>query len=355
MATILGFDDYSIYSLYKLKRFGYNYDDIEIFRNNVIKYIIPLCKKMNEWKKEELNLEDIEYYDTIYFKEMPKLLYNGSIFIEKFKDSLKNIDDNLSYLYEEMVERGYIDLEARDNKVNFSITNYLVESSLPTITANLRNSYLDVQVISHEFGHAYQKYNAGIKDKNYIVSALLKYPTFDIAEIFSFAMELICLPHITNLFEEQDYKKYCFMKIYNLASILPYICLVDEFQQKIYAFKNLKVEDIRRTWLELTKKYSLEKNNAGHINLETGGYFYRQSHIIEDPFYYIDYALSYFGAFALADSCKNDLKLFEEIGAVASYYPFDKLIKDYNMPNPFDEGSVSNIAKMLEKNMLKYK
>jgi len=49
------------------------------------------------------------------------------------------------------------------------------------------------------------------------------------------------------------------------------------------------------------------------------------------------------------------LKLFEEIGAVASYYPFDKLIKDYNMPNPFDEGSVSNIAKMLEKNMLKYK
>lgn len=351
----LGFENYTIYSLYKLRRFGYNYSDISKFRNNIIKHIIPLCKKMNEWKKQELGLDNIEYYDTIYFKEMPELLYSGNELLTKLGDSLKQINIELYNFYKEMLENGYIDLETRDNKVSFAITNYLSESGTPVITGNFKNFYLDIQTATHELGHGYQKYNAGIKDQDYIVSSLLKYPTFDIAEMFSYAMELICMNHVNNLFNEEDYKKYCFMKIYNLVSTLPYICLVDEFQEKVYSTENLEKDDIRKMWLELCKKYGLEKNNQGHINLNSGGYFYRQSHIMLDPFYYIDYALSYFGAFAIADSCTNDLELFKEIGAVASYYPLDKLIREYNMPNPFDAAAVENISKILEKKLLKYK
>lgn len=355
IARTLGFDNYSVYSLYKLRRFGYNYSDISKFRDNIIKYIVPLCKKMNEWKKQELNLDSIEYYDTIYFKKMPKVLYRGTELLSKFGDSLKKIDRSLYSFYVEMLENGYIDLETRDNKVNFAITNYLSKSALPTITGNFKNSYVDVQTTSHETGHAFQKYNAGIKDKNYIVSSLLKYPTFDIAEMFSFAMELICMNYVDNLFDEDDYKKYCFMKIYNLVSNLPYMCLVDEFQEQVYSVENLSKENIRKIWLELAKKYDLDKSNQGHINLSSGGYFYRQSHIIFNPFYYIDYALSYFGAFAIADQCTDNLELFKEIGSVASYYPLDKLISDYNMPNPFDPKSVENVSRELEKKLLKYK
>ncbi len=54
---------------------------------------------------------------------------------------------------------------------------------------------------------------------------------------------------------------------------MPYICLVDEFQERIYEKTDLKREDLRKTWLELAKKYHLESENTGHINLETGGYF----------------------------------------------------------------------------------
>lgn len=355
IANKLGFDNYSVYSLYKLRRFGYNYSDISKFRNNIIKYIIPLCKKINEWKKQELAIDNIEYYDTIYFKEMPKLLYSGNELLTKIGESLKKINNDLYMFYKEMLENGYIDLETRDNKVSFAITNYLSKSAVPVITGNYKNSYLDIETTCHEFGHSYQKYNAGIKDKQYIVSSLLKYPTFDIAEMFSHAMELICMNCIDNLFNEQDYKKYCFMKIYNLISILPYICLVDEFQETVYSTKNITKEDIRKTWLKLAEKYGLQKNNQGHINLDSGGYFYRQTHIMLNPFYYIDYALSYFGAFAIAEACTNDLELFKEIGSVASYYPLDKLIKEYNMPNPFNTESVEKISKLLEDKLFKYK
>jgi len=355
IANKLGFDNYSIYSLYKLRRFGYDYSNISNFRNNVIKYIVPLCSDLDEWKIQELDLEDIQYYDTIYFKEMPKLLYNGNDLLIMVKGSLGKISKILEDIYSRMLENGYIDLETRDNKVNFAITNYLTESAMPVITGNFKNSYLDLQTLCHEFGHAYQKYNASIKDKDYIVSSILKYPTFDIAEMFSYAMELICIDYVDNLFNEEDYRKYCFMKIYNLVSMLPYICLVDEFQERLYSNKNLGKDDIRHIWIELSKKYGLEKSNCGHINLESGGYFYRQNHIMLEPFYYIDYALSYFGAFAISDACRDNLDMFEKIGAVASYYPFKKLIDEYNMPNPFEEDSVKRVSEMLEKKLLKYK
>ena len=355
MANKLGFENYIVYSLYKLRRFDYDYTDIKNFRNGVIKHIIPLCKKLNNWKKQELDIENIKYFDTIYFKEMPKVLFKGQDLLNKFGETLKKINNDLYNIYIQMLENGYIDLKTKDNKVNFAITNYLTESAIPVITGNFKNSYLDLQTISHEFGHAYQKYNSGIRDKSYVVSSLLKYPTFEIAEMFSYAMELTCMKYSDNLFSKEDYKKYCFLKIYNLVSNMPYICLVDEFQEKIYSNKISKKEDIRKIWLELSKKYKFNENNHGHINLETGGYFYRQSHIILEPFYYIDYALSYFGAFAIFDNCTNDLNMFKNISSVASYYPFKKIIKKHNLSNPFDEVSINKLSKMLEQELLKYK
>ena len=105
---------------------------------------------------------------------------------------------------------------------------------------------------------------------------------------------------------------------------------------------------VEKTWLELVTKYHLEKSNKGHINLDNGGYFYRQSHIYLDPFYYIDYALSYFGAMSIWNACEQDLTFFKEVGSVASYYSFEELIEKYNLPSPFKENSVKTIAKKLK-------
>ena len=144
------------------------------------------------------------------------------------------------------------------------------------------------------------------------------------------------------------------MTVYEFVAYLPYICLVDEFQEKIYSKANLKQEDINNTWLELVKKYNLEKSNTGHINLESGNYFFRQSHIYLNPFYYIDYALSDFGAFSLWDECENNLDLFKKLGRVASYYSFKDLIDKYDMPNPIEKETVKNIAIKLENELEKY-
>ena len=68
-----------------LKRFGYDYKDISSFRNNIVKFIVPLCMKMNELKKEELGLEKLEYFDTIFFEEMPELKMFGREMLSELK------------------------------------------------------------------------------------------------------------------------------------------------------------------------------------------------------------------------------------------------------------------------------
>ena len=351
IAKKLGFKNAVEYSIYKLKRFDYDYSDITKFRNNIIKYIIPVCNTLNEWKKEELGIDELKYYDTVFFTEMPKPKYEGEELLEHLKESFKEVDDELSKMFNFMLENGYIDFVSRSDKVNFSITNYLTESCVPVVTGNYKGTYFDVKTTTHEIGHSFQKYCASKEDKKKIVSALLKYPTMEVAEIFSYAMEFIMMNHLGNIFSEEDYKKYCFLKMYNFINDLPQRCLVDEFQQVIYSKEDLKLEDIRKTWLELSHKYNMDKTNDGHINLSTGGTFYSVSHIYYNPFYYIDYALACFDALSIWDKCDKNIDLFKEIGGVASYYSFKELIDKYNMPNPFDEKTVEEVSKKLEKEL----
>lgn len=355
IAKKLGFNDTLEYSLHNLRRFGYDYKDIDLFRNNIIKYFSPLCKRINDIKKEELGLDKIEYYDTVSFKESPESLYKNEELLNHLKEVFTKIDSNLGEFYSELLKNGYIDFCTRENKVNFSITNYLVCECLPVITGNYKGNYKDVLTTTHEIGHAYQKYIAGIEDKNHVVSSLLKYPTFEIAEMFSHAMQLIATNYVDSIFSSDDLEKYGFIFICNLITTMPYICLIDEFQETIYKKKDLKEEDIGKIFIELSKKYKIYDEYIGNKNLEAGNYYFRQTHVYSDPFYYIDYALSYFGAFAIWNKSKKNLDLFKKIAAVASYYPFKKIIELYDMPNPFTEDAFKDVSIMLNQKIDEFK
>lgn len=350
IAVSCGFNDYSEYSIYKLRRFGYNYDDIKKFRDGIIKYFIPINEELREIQKKNLGVSELHYYDTIFFKDSINLRYHGEELVRKFIDIFNRIDTELGSFFESAVKNNYIDLLARDNKIGFAITNYLSKMGLPAVTCNYRDTYYDVNVSLHETGHAYQKFNASKLDQSYVVSSLLKYPTFDICEMFSYGMQLIGLDYVDSLFDGDNYDKYKFSFYKDMITSFPYMALVDEFQEVIYK-ENLSGEEIRKKWLELAHKYGLDISNSGHINLDSGAYFYRQSHIFVDPFYYIDYAISYFGAIAIYSKCQNDLGPFNNAASVASYYPLKKILEDYDIPNPFELESIKEMSELLTKKL----
>lgn len=353
LANKLDFSNYSEYSIYNLRRFDYNYSDIKIFRDNIKKYFSPISKKITKWKKEFLNIDNLKYYDTIMFKEMPKLKYTDENLLEEMTNCFSKIDKDLGTFYQNMLKNNYIDFETRNNKAKVNITNYLTETALPVITGEIKGNYSDVVTISHEYGHSYQKYNASLEDKKYIISPFLKYPTFDIAEMFSIGMELITIDYVANLFIDSA-NKYPFLEITQLVNDLLYYCFVDEYQETIYKEKDLTKEDISKIWLKLAKQYGFERSNSGHKNLDIGGYLYRQRHLFFYPFYFIDYAISYFGAISLWQNSKENINLFKEMGRVASYYPLKTLLNKYNIGLPFYEENVKELANFIDEKLNMY-
>ena len=350
IAHKLGFKNYSDLSLLLLRRFGYTYENIKTFRNNIKKHIIHITKKIADIQKRELGLEKLEYYDTVFYKDEPFLLYNGKELLSQAKSVFTSMHNEVGAFYSQMLDNDYIDLVNRDHKVNFAITNYLTLDAYPVITGNFKNKYTDLTTLTHEFGHSFQKYMARIEDKNHIVSPLLKYPTFYIAEMFSYGMQLISLDYVKELFSQQDYYKYKFLMIKDLITSLPYIAAVDEFQEQIYS-NNYSIEEIREVWLKISNSYNLTVSNEGHPNLNSGGYFYRQNHIFLNPFYYIDYAISYFGAFAIWQKNYESLGLFKEMAKVASYYPLTDLINKFKITNPFNDKDFNALANFLENQL----
>lgn len=353
IAVICGFNDYSEYSIYKLRRFGYNYKDIKIFRDGIRKYFLPISESLREIQKKNLGVDSLHYYDTIFFKEPIETKYHDQELIDRLIEVFYKIDKSLGEFFEESLKNNYFDFLPRKEKVGFAITNYLSKMGLPAITCNYKGTYLDVNVTFHETGHAYQKMNASKLDKSYIVSSLLKYTTFDVCEMFSYAMQLIGLDYVSDLFDPANLEKYKYTVYKDIITMIPYIALVDEFQESIYK-ENLSGEKIREKWSELAHKYQQDISNSGHINLDSGAYFYRQSHIFTDPFYYIDYAISYFGAIAIYSKCQDSLEVFNNAASIASYYPLKTILDKYSIPNPFDDEQIKNMSKML-KNKLNLK
>lgn len=355
IAKILGFNNYSEMSTLLLRRFGYGYNEIKIFRENIQKYITELVSEIREMQKQELGLEQLTYYDTVFYKEEPKLLYTEIELLEKMHEIFVNMDSELGNFYYDMLNNGYIDLLNSDNKIKFFITNYLSLSSLPTITGNFNGKYSDLTALTHESGHSFQKYFAGIEDKNHIVSPLLKYPTFEIAEMFSYAIQLTTLNYVQDLFSESDYKKYAFLVIKDLITTMPYIATVDEFQEQVYSKENISISEIKEIWKQLCNKYNLKNHITGHPTLENGEFFYRQNHIFLNPFYYIDYAISYFGAFAIWQQSSKDLDTFKKMSAIASYLPLNELVAKFNLANPFEEKSMKHLSLFLKQQLNKFK
>ena len=353
-AKILNFQDYSEYSLYFLRRFGYNYEDIKTFRNSVRQYMTPLIEKLEKIKKINLGVEHLEYFDAEYNGSIPQLKTFGQELLNEITQNLNKMDSQSYEFISKILTKNYIDLENRNGKVNFSITNYLTESALPVITGNYKNNYKDVTTTAHEFGHALQKYYASLEDEHHLISPILKYPTFEIAEMFSQALELILMRYNNSLFSQEDYQKFNYLQLASLISKIVNCCMGDEFQERIYTEKNIQKMDLRRIWKETCQKYDQSTFRNDHINLITGGDLYKISHFIYNPFYYIDYALAFFGAFAIAENCQTDLNLFKQIGKVASYYPLPDLIAKYNLPSPFEEKNIEKMARTLNEKIDQY-
>ena len=341
IAHKLGFKNYVELAYARLRRLDYNAQDVAGYRKQVLENIVPLHSELRERQAKRLGIDKLKFYDEpIKFNSGnadphgdPEWILNHGKTM--YRELSKETDEFFTF----MTENNLLDLLSKKGKNSGGYCTYIPDYKSPFIFANFNGTAHDVDVLTHEAGHAFQVYES----RGYEVPEYL-WPSYEACEIHSMSMEFLTWPWM-GLYFENDEDKYKFIHLSEALLFIPYGVTVDEFQHWVYENPEATPEERRNKWLETEKKY-LPTRDYGEIDeLKEGIFWFRQGHIFGTPFYYIDYTLAQVCAFQFwIKSRENREKAWEEylnLCRLGGSKPFFELMKAANLKNPFNEGTIA--------------
>lgn len=346
MAKALGFDSYIEYQYKALMRTDYNKEDVEKYREFIKKYVTPVYLKLREKQSKRIGIDDMKAYDTnIMFTDgNAKPHGNRDFIVENAKKMYSELSSETKEFFEFMYDRELFDLESKNGKESGGYCTTIEGYNSPFIFANFNGTTGDVEVMTHEAGHAFQAYTSmDGRITEYI------WPTYEACEIHSMSMEFLTWPWM-ELFFEDETSKFKFAHLDGAISFIPYGATIDHFQHYVYENPNATPEERKKKYHEIELMYRPSLDYDDEF-LEKGTWRYRQGHIFGSPFYYIDYTLAQVCAFEfLLKSLKNRDDAFKdylEICKVGGYESFFGLMEKGNLENPMNDGVIEKILPQL--------
>jgi M3 family oligoendopeptidase len=327
---------------YKLQgRSDYGQEEVAAFREQVRKEIVPLCEKLYEAQAKRIGVDKIMAYDEkfIFPDGNAEPAGDDDFMIEQARKMYHELSPETGEFIDFMIEHHLMDLKNKPNKASTGYMTHFNDYLAPYVFSCFNHTIFDMQVLSHELGHAFAGYQAM---RHQPISAYYSEST-DIAEIHSMSMEQFAYPYIENFFGK-DADKYRFAHLQEAITFVPFGVAVDEFQHIIYANPNLTPKERTYEWHKLEEKYMPWRTYEDDEFMERGGYWYHKLHIFLYPFYYINYTLTTMGAMEFkkryADNKEQAWKDYLALCNAGGSKSYLELLKVANLAVPFEEGSV---------------
>ena len=349
MAQKMGYKNFVEFGYKQLSRLEYDAKMVEGYRKQVLENIVPLHTELRERQGKRLGLDKLKFYDeAIKFNSgnadphgSPEwILNNGKTM---YKELSKETDEFFTF----MTENNLLDLLSKKGKMSGGYCTYIPEHKAPFIFANFNGTSHDIDVLTHEAGHAFQVYQSrGFEVPEYL------WPSYEACEIHSMSMEFLTWPWM-DLFFENDTDKYKFIHLSEALLFIPYGVTVDEFQHWVYENPEVTPKERREKWIEIEKKYLPTRDYGEVEELKNGIFWFRQGHIFSSPFYYIDYTLAQVCAFQFwIKSRENREKAWQDylnLCKLGGSKPFFELMKSANLKNPFEEGTLAIVIPKIKE------
>ena len=343
IAQKLGYKNYVELGYARLSRLEYDSKMVASYRKQVLENIVPLHTELRQRQAKRLGLDKLKFYDEpIKFNSGNADPHGDPEWILNHGKTMYNeLSKETTEFFLFMTEKNLLDLLSKKGKMSGGYCTYIPEYKSPYIFANFNGTSHDVDVLTHEAGHAFQVYQS----RGYEIPEYL-WPTYEACEIHSMSMEFLTWPWM-DLFFENDAEKYKFIHLSEALLFIPYGVTVDEFQHWVYENPNATPDDRRAKWLEIEKKYLPTRDYGEVDDLKEGIFWFRQGHIFNSPFYYIDYTLAQVCAFQFwIKSQENREKAWDEYLALCKLggsKPFFELMKAANLKNPFEQGTIASV------------
>ncbi len=344
IAKKLGYENFVQLGYDRFGRTDYTSKDVKNYRDQIYEDIVPLVTELTARKAKRLGIENPKSYDLAlsFLSGNPTPKGDRAWQVERAKKMYDEMSPETSEFFNFMLSHELLDLDAKAGKQGGGYCTYLPEYRAPFIFANFNGTSHDVDVLTHEAGHAFQVYQSRDLLPEY------RWPTMEAAEIHSMSMEFLAWPWIDSFFLE-DTPKYKFSHLAGAVSFLPYGVLVDEFQHGIYEHPEMSPDERKAWWRKTEKKYMPFKDYGDDLFMEKGTFWFRQGHIFGAPFYYIDYTLAQVCAFQYwikhQSNRREALDSYLALCRLGGSKSFLGLIESAKLKNPFVKGTVKEIVK----------
>lgn len=346
----MGYQNFIELGYCRMERMCYDVQAVQTFRENIVRDIVPVVSRLRLENAKRLGIDTFRLYDNEFFTPGgdPTPCGKDDLFAaaQKMYDAMGDVP---GAFFRMMCENEAFDVESRPNKWGGGYCTEFPKFRQPFILANFNGTSGDVDVVTHEAGHALNAYL--IADNRFALE--LGCGGMETAETHSMSMEFFAWPYLDAFFPKAgDAERYRFQHALDALSFLPYGTMVDEFQHRVYAEPDLTPAGRNAVWLELEAKYRPYIDQNGIPYLERGTRWQYQMHIYETPFYYIDYCLAQTAAFQFLLASQDDYD-----GAFARYLQLSQqggeklwtdLLAEAGFRSPFEPGALAQLAAQVE-------
>lgn len=349
MGRKMGYEGYTTLGYYRMNRNCYTKEDVEKFRAAVQKYLVPVADKICRRQAERLGKSyPLSFADlALEFRSgnpcpvgtPDDILAQGMKFYGELSPETKEF-------FRTMLDNELLDVLSTEGKQGGGYCTSLGEYEVPFIFANFNGTQHDVEVVTHEAGHAFADWT----NRKRIPSSYI-WPTLEGCEVHSMSMEFFAWPYMDKFFGE-DAGRYEFMHLLDALSFLPYGTIVDDFQRQVYENPDWTPEERKAAWRKLEAEFRPHITFDGIPYLEEGTRWQYQMHIYETPFYYIDYCLAQTAALQfLLESRKDYADAFARYVRFLSQggeKVFTDLLEEAGLRSPFQAGALQAVAQESE-------
>ena len=350
MGRNLGFDNFIPVGYMQQGRTDYGQEEVAAFREQVKEELVPFCEKLYQAQAKRLGIDKVYAFDEkmIFPDGNAHPAGDDDFMIRTAQQMYHEMSPETAEFIDFMIGHEMMDLKNKPGKASTGYCTILPARKAPFVFSCFNQTIFDMQVLSHELGHAFAAFRASRIQpvQEYYFSST------DIAEIHSMSMEQFAYPYAERFFGE-DADKFRFAHLQEALTFVPFGVAVDEFQHICYAHPELTPKERTYEWHKLEEKYMPWRTYQDDEFMDRGGYWYHKLHIYLYPFYYINYTLTTMGAMEFKKKHAQDPKAawkdylaLTDVGGSRSYLETLRLA---NLAIPFEAGGVKRAVEYAEK------
>ena len=346
MGRKLGYEGYTTLGYYRMGRNCYGKDDVEKFRAAVVKYLVPVADSIYRRQAERLGKTyPMSFADNaLEFRSgNPRPVGSPDEILAQGMKFYRELSPETEEFFRTMLDGELLDVLSTEGKRSGGYCTGIPDYEVPFIFANFNGTQHDVEVVTHEAGHAFECW---LNRKRIPLECI--WPSMEACEVHSMSMEFFAWPWAEGFFGP-DTRKFRYSHLASALTFIPYGTMVDHFQHEVYAHPEMTPAERHGVWKRLLGVYMPWMKLDGEIPFYSEGQgWQRQHHIYSSPFYYIDYCLAQTVSLEFWAMIQKDLKdawqRYMAYSVQGGSRTFTELLANAGLGSPFDESTLRDVC-----------